>query len=145
MAYTLGFSPCPNDTFIFDAMVNGLIDIGGLEFEPIMQDVETLNQLSLEGRMDITKLSYAVLPQVQEHYILLNSGSALGKGCGPLLIGKDKEYPTIEDQSVAIPGQHTTAHLLFTMAYPNARKKIFIRLAAIRYHSNQHDIIPAGY
>ena len=84
MKLTLGFSPCPNDTFIFDALVNNKIDTGGLSFDVILEDVETLNQWALQDKLDITKLSYGVLPLVLEEYIVLNSGSALGTGVGPL-------------------------------------------------------------
>ncbi len=132
MKLSLGFSPCPNDTFIFDALVNDKIDTGGLSFAVILEDVETLNQWALKGKLDVTKLSYGVLPLVLDKYILLNSGSALGKGVGPILIqkssrlGRDK-IQNIEDIPIAIPGEHTTAHLLFSLAYPNAKNKIFIR------------------
>ena len=91
MKLSIGFSPCPNDTFIFDALVNGKIDTKGYEFEPLLEDVETLNEWALQGRLDITKLSFAAFFQVIEHYILLPVGSALGKGVGPLLITKDHE------------------------------------------------------
>src|SRR6185503_12181444 len=88
MKLTLGYSPCPNDTFIFDALVNKKIDSEGLEFDAVLKDVETLNQWSFEGRLDITKLSYPAFFQNLDNYILLNSGAALGKGVGPLLISK---------------------------------------------------------
>src|ERR1700712_4331024 len=86
MKLTLGFSPCPNDTFIFDALVNNKIDTEGLTFETVLEDVQTLNNWAIEGKLDITKLSYGVLPLVLDKYIVLNSGSALGNGVGPLLI-----------------------------------------------------------
>jgi len=125
---SLGFSPCPNDTFIFDALVNGKTDKEGLEFEPVLEDVETLNKWALEGRLDITKLSYGVLPLVLDKYILLNSGSALGRGVGPLLISKEEiGLLSVEENRVAIPGEHTTAHLLFSLAFPNAKQKVFLR------------------
>ena len=89
MKLTLGFSPCPNDTFIFDALVNNKIDTGSLSFDVILEDVETLNKWALEEKLDITKLSYGVLPLVLDSYIVLNSGSALGSGVGPLLIKND--------------------------------------------------------
>lgn len=131
---SLGFSPCPNDTFIFDALVNHKIDTGGLEFDVVLDDVETLNRWVIEGRLDITKLSFGVLPQVLDKYILLNSGSALGKGVGPLLI-RNKEVQIRNEEVVAypiaIPGEHTTAHLLFSLAYPDAKKKLFMRYDAI--------------
>jgi 1,4-dihydroxy-6-naphthoate synthase len=128
MTFTLGFSPCPNDTFIFDALVNNKIDTEGLSFDVVLEDVETLNQWALEGKLDITKLSYGVLPLVLDNYILLNSGSALGNGVGPLLISnKEQGTGNVEGSTIAIPGEHTTAHLLFSLAYPNAKNKVFIR------------------
>ena len=90
MKFTLGFSPCPNDTFIFDALVNGKIDPGGIEFDVVLEDVETLNQWALMGKLDITKLSFPAFFQSLDNYILLNSGSALGKGVGPLLISNEE-------------------------------------------------------
>ncbi|MGB5006546.1 MAG: 1,4-dihydroxy-6-naphthoate synthase [Ferruginibacter sp.] len=128
MHVTLGFSPCPNDTFIFDALVNHKIDTGGLTFDVILDDVQTLNQWALEGRLDITKISYGVLPRVLDNYLLLNSGSALGSGVGPLLIKNEiLKFKNVEDLLIAIPGEHTTAHLLFSLAYPDAKNKIFLR------------------
>ncbi|MBL0357988.1 MAG: 1,4-dihydroxy-6-naphthoate synthase [Chitinophagaceae bacterium] len=128
MKLTLGFSPCPNDTFIFDALVNNKIDGEGIEFDVVLEDVQTLNKWALEGKLDITKLSYAVLPLVLEKYVLLNSGSALGRGVGPLLIENGKwKINNVEDCLVAIPGENTTAHLLFSLAFPNATNKVFLR------------------
>lgn len=124
----IGFSPCPNDTFIFDALVNNRIDTGNLQFEPILEDVQTLNLWALEGKLSITKLSYGVLPLVLDNYNLLNSGSALGRGVGPLLITKeDILQSNIEEMQIAIPGENTTAHLLFSSAYPDAKNKVFLR------------------
>lgn len=128
MKCSLGFSPCPNDTFIFDALVNRKIDSGDLSFDVVIEDVQTLNEWAIAGKLDITKLSYGVLPLVLEQYILLNSGSALGRGVGPLLItNKDQGMMNVEDNVIAIPGEHTTAHLLFSLAYPHAKKKVFLR------------------
>lgn len=128
MKLSLGFSPCPNDTFIFDALVNNKIDTEGLSLDVVMEDVETLNQWALKGKLDITKLSYAVLPLVLDNYIVLNSGSALGTGVGPLLIRNlELGNRKAEDFTIAIPGEHTTAHLLFSLAYPDAKNKIFLR------------------
>ncbi len=128
MKLTLGFSPCPNDTFIFDALVNNKIDTEGIGFEVILEDVQTLNQWALEGKLAVTKLSYGVLPLVLDKYIVLNSGSALGKGVGPLLItNAEPGMKEVEDCIIAIPGENTTAHLLFSMAYPNAKNKVFLR------------------
>jgi 1,4-dihydroxy-6-naphthoate synthase len=128
MKLTLGFSPCPNDTFIFDALVNNKIDTEDLSFEVLLEDVQTLNQWALEGKLAITKLSYGVLPLVLDKYIVLNSGSALGKGVGPLLISNSPaSKQEVEQQLIAIPGENTTAHLLFSLAFPNAKNKVFLR------------------
>ncbi len=125
---TLGFSPCPNDTFIFDALVNNKISTAGLSFDVILEDVETLNQWAIQGKLDITKMSYGVLPLVMKNYFILNSGSALGRGVGPVLIRNEAiEIINMENQVIAIPGEHTTAHLLFSLACPNAKNKIFLR------------------
>lgn len=134
MKLTLGYSPCPNDTFIFDALVNHKIDAEGLEFEVQLEDVQTLNEWALMGKLDISKISYGVFPQVLDSYIVLSSGGALGKGVGPLVISKseisDKEL-NIDKQVVAIPGENTTAHLLFSLAYPNALNKKFMVFSSI--------------
>ena len=126
MKLSLGFSPCPNDTFIFDALVNHKIDTEGFDFDVRLEDVQTLNEWALQGKLDFSKISYGVLPLVLNEYIVLNSGGALGKGVGPLLITKYEAVSTnIDDQTIAIPGENTTAHLLFSLAYPAAKNKIF--------------------
>lgn len=128
MKLTLGFSPCPNDTFIFDALVNGKIDTEGLSFDTVLDDVQTLNEWAMQGRLSVTKLSYGVLPLVLNKYALLDSGSALGKGVGPLLIASAAlQNAPVEEQLIAIPGKNTTAHLLFSMKYPDAKNKVFLR------------------
>ncbi len=132
MTLTLGFSPCPNDTFIFDALVNNKIDTHGIDFDVRLEDVETLNQLALKNTLDITKISYGVLPLLLENYLVLNSGSALGTGVGPLLISKQKiAEGEIENCTIAIPGENTTAHMLFTIAFPKAKNKRFLRFNEI--------------
>jgi len=131
---SLGFSPCPNDTFIFDALVNNKIDTEGLEFNVYLEDVETLNKWALEGKLDITKLSFPAFFRSMENYLLLNTGSALGKGVGPLLISDSpNEFSTedINQSSIALPGLHTTANLLFSFAYPDAIDKTFILFSEI--------------
>jgi 1,4-dihydroxy-6-naphthoate synthase len=128
MDFTLGFSPCPNDTFIFDALVNKKIDTGDFQFTVRLEDVETLNELAKNNVLDFTKISYGVLPLVAGNYQVLNSGSALGKGVGPLLISKETvDFKDVENYTIAIPGENTTAHLLFSLAFPNAKKKVFKR------------------
>jgi len=125
---TLGFSPCPNDTFIFDALVNKKIDTEGIEFDVALEDVQTLNEWAIANKIDISKISYGVLPLVLNNYTVLDSGGALGKGVGPLLVTKTKEnVENINSKTVAIPGRNTTAHLLFSFAFPNALQKQFMR------------------
>lgn len=128
MKLTLGFSPCPNDTYIFDALVNNKIDTKGLSFDVVMEDVQTLNEMSIAGKLDVTKISFGSLPLILENYILLNSGSALGKGVGPLLISPFAiPDPAVRQCVIAIPGRHTTAHVLFSLAFPEATNKVFLR------------------
>lgn len=116
---SLGYSPCPNDTFIFDAMVHHRIDTEGLEFEVQMGDVEELNQKAFAGELDVTKLSYHAFLHLIEDYAVLESGSALGNHCGPLLICKPgMENKALDEAHVAIPGKYTTAHFLLRYAYP---------------------------
>ncbi|MFY0252348.1 1,4-dihydroxy-6-naphthoate synthase [Chitinophaga sp. 30R24] len=124
MHLSLGFSPCPNDTFIFDALVNNKIDTKDFTFDTHLEDVETLNNWALQGKLAVTKLSFAVYLKVKDQYELLNSGSALGRGCGPLLIAK-KDIPLdeIKNLTIAIPGENTTANLLFSIAFPEAKNK----------------------
>lgn len=133
----IGFSPCPNDTFIFDALVNHKIDTKGYEFNLHLEDVQTLNEWALKGKLPISKISYGVWPLVKNNYQLLKAGGALGKGVGPMLIYKkksdlisqndlDNDKPNAEFMSVAIPGINTTAHLLFSLAFPNVKNKKFL-------------------
>ena len=129
MKLSLCFSPCPNDTFIFDAMVHQKIDTEGLEFDVRLEDVETLNRLVLSGQPDISKISYGLLPLVIPDYRVLNAGSALGRGVGPLLIAAEElsdDDTELQGKTVVLPGMHTTAHMLFSLAYPQAKKKIFL-------------------
>ena len=126
MKLTIGYSPCPNDCFIFDALIHGKIDNEGLQFEVLLEDVETLNKKALQGELDVTKLSYHAYAYGLENYILLRSGSALGFNCGPLLIQDARR--TMKDlnsnSKIAIPGKLTTANLLLSIAYPNLTNKV---------------------
>jgi len=132
MKLTLGFSPCPNDTFIFDAMVNGLIDTKGITFDYVLEDVETLNRWADEGKLDITKLSYNAFLHTVDKYALLHSGSALGKGVGPLLIAKEQlNLDNIANYKIAIPGINTTANLLLSLAFPKAKQKTEVLFSEI--------------
>ena len=126
MQLSLGFSPCPNDTFIFDALVNKKIDTEGLAFDVHLEDVQTLNNWAKSDRLNISKISYGVLPLITKNYVVLDSGGALGKGVGPLLITNDElRNNSIDESTIAIPGENTTAHFLFSLAYPNAKNKQF--------------------
>lgn len=124
MKLTLGFSPCPNDTFIFEAMVHGRIDTEGLEFDWFLADVEELNRRAIEGRVDITKMSYHAYARAAARYLILDAGSALGRGNGPLVISSRTLRPDeLDDALIAIPGLYTTANLLFSIFWPAASRK----------------------
>src|SRR5471030_566140 len=131
MKLTLGFSPCPNDTFIFDALIHHKIDTEGLEFDVFYDDVETLNQKAFRGELDITKLSYHAFAYIVDKYALLDAGSALGFGVGPMLIckGDPKVLESrIKSQEssvrIGIPGKYTTANFLLGLAFPQATNKV---------------------
>jgi len=119
----IGFSPCPNDTFIFDALIHGKIDAEGLDFDLHMADVEELNQMAFRGELDITKLSYHAFLQVLDEYIMMDSGSALGNNCGPLLIKNSGAENPASDDLIAIPGKYTTANFLLNYAFPELQNK----------------------
>ncbi len=136
MKLTLGFSPCPNDTFIFDALIHHKIDTKGLEFTVEYHDVETLNQKAFQGELDITKLSYHAFAYVLDKYALLDAGSALGFGVGPLLITKNEDLAErlsqyagaflpqeLQKLRIGIPGKYTTANFLLSLAYPLLQNK----------------------
>lgn len=139
MKLTLGFSPCPNDTFIFDALIHHKIDTEGLEFDVQYHDVETLNQKAFRGELDVTKLSYHAFAYAAKDYELLDAGSALGTGVGPLLIAKDPERVdrlkrVLENEEglreqesklkIGIPGKYTTANFLLGLAFPALQNKV---------------------
>ena len=116
MRLSLGFSPCPNDTFIFDALVHGAVEAGGLEFDVRMDDVETLNARVARGELDVSKVSYGAMPFMLDDYVLLRSGGALGRGCGPLVVAReDRDLAAVR---IAIPGRLTTANLLLRLWNP---------------------------
>jgi 1,4-dihydroxy-6-naphthoate synthase len=124
MRLSLGFSPCPNDTFIFDAMVHGRIDTEGLEFDYFLTDVEELNLSAIKADIDITKVSYHAYAYIAENYLILDAGSALGHRNGPLLISKRRiGIDELSKLKIAIPGKYTTANLLFSIAWPEVINK----------------------
>lgn len=135
MKLKVHISTCPNDTFMFDALLHHRIDTGGLEFDTRLADIEELNSLALEGVADVTKCSYAVVPEITDQYQTLNSGSALGRGNGPLLVSREPlDKNRLKGLTVAIPGEHTTANLLLKNLFPEITDKRIMLFS---------DIIPA--
>jgi 1,4-dihydroxy-6-naphthoate synthase len=144
----LGFSPCPNDTFIFDALVNKKINTAPFDFNYVLEDVETLNQWAFEGKLPVTKLSYNTFLKVTDKYRLLDSGSALGSGVGPLLVSTAKIpeqhllSSAVQAARIAIPGKNTTANLLLSLAFPEAQNKTEVLFSEIeeRVLSGEFDL-----
>lgn len=129
---SLGFSPCPNDTYIFYALVHNLVPLGDIAFAaPCLEDVETLNAWALQGRLDVTKLSFHALGHVPDHYVMLSSGAALGRGCGPLLVTRPGNDFDPARARIAIPGTHTTAALLLRLYAPAATDHLVMRFEQI--------------
>ena len=123
---TFGYSPCPNDTFMFNAIAGGDVRVAGFRIKPILHDVETLNEWALAGRLDLTKLSFYAWLKAKDRYRLLSSGAALGFGCGPVLIARTAlSRPDIRHCRVVLPGRWTTAHLLFRLWAPDAGQRMF--------------------
>ncbi|MEN8232955.1 MAG: 1,4-dihydroxy-6-naphthoate synthase [Thermodesulfobacteriota bacterium] len=130
---SIGFSPCPNDTYIFCGLVKGYIPHTGWSLQPErLEDVETLNEWALQGRLDITKLSFHAFGHVLEDYVLLKAGGALGRGCGPLLVASQKVEPTdIAKMTVAVPGKYTTAAMLLKLYKPEWQNIVMMRFDEI--------------
>ncbi len=146
MELTLGFSPCPNDCFMFDAIVNRRIDLEGLQLSVRMADVEALNKAAFAREIDVTKLSYHAYAYCAASYVLLDAGSALGRGCGPLLISKRtiaSEDVAAGNLSIAIPGKYTTANFLLGLAFPAARNKTELVFSSIE-PALQDELYDAG-
>ena len=134
MRLSLGFSPCPNDCFIFDALIHRRIDVEGLEFDVHLADVEALNREAFAGEADVTKLSFHAYAHCTDTYVLLDAGSALGRGCGPLLIARraiDADEVAAGALRIAIPGAYTTANFLLGLAFPKATNKTEVVFSAI--------------
>ncbi len=126
MKLTLAFSPCPNDCFMFDAVVNRRIDLEGLEFDVRLGDVEALNKAAFAREVDVTKLSYHAYAYCAGDYVLLDAGSALGRSCGPLLVSKRPITPEEVASGalrIAVPGKYTTANFLLGLAFPGAQDR----------------------
>ncbi len=124
-------SPCPNDTFIFFGLLNGKVD-PGVDMDPVVEDVEELNSLVLEGALHVSKVSFHLYSRVVRDYVLLDSGAALGRGCGPLLVAREPlDSMEIEKGTIAIPGMHTTAALLLRLFVPGASRLVPMNFASI--------------
>ena len=141
---SIGFSPCPNDTYIFYALVHGLIPLQNISFaEPVLADVEQLNRWAMLGSLDVTKLSFHALGHVLNDYVMLSSGAALGRGCGPLLVSREKAFMPGSRSRIAIPGAYTTAALLFALFAPQVRETVVMRFDEIM-ESVQKGEVDAG-
>jgi 1,4-dihydroxy-6-naphthoate synthase len=124
---SLGYSPCPNDTFIFYALIHGRIDTGGIRFDEVLEDVETLNQMARQSRLDITKASFHAFGHLRQDYCLLRSGGALGKGCGPLVVARgETDMRALRKKTIAVPGRLTTAFLLLQTFDPSFGDNIIV-------------------
>jgi 1,4-dihydroxy-6-naphthoate synthase len=120
---TFGYSPCPNDTFMFNAIADGSVKVDGCRLTPALHDVETLNEMAMQSALDVSKLSFYAWLKVKEHYRLLSSGAAMGFGCGPVLIARRAlTKGDIPGCRVILPGRWTTANLLFRLWAPEARQ-----------------------
>ena len=129
---TLGFSPCPNDTYIFNALVHNLIPSQLVSFAPpLLEDVETLNHLALAAKLDVTKLSFHAMGHVLDDYVMLSSGAALGRGCGPLLVTRPGFSQDLEHITIGIPGAYTTAAMLLRLYAPKALNLKIMRFEEI--------------
>ncbi|HOP41388.1 MAG TPA: 1,4-dihydroxy-6-naphthoate synthase [Geobacteraceae bacterium] len=132
---SLGFSPCPNDTFLFYPLLHGRITSETFRFAERLEDVETLNHLALEGTLDVCKVSYHAFAYIREQYVLLRSGGAMGKGCGPLLVSKTADNPQdLKGKTIAVPGRYTTAFLLLRLFDPTLTNLVVLPF---------HEIVPA--
>lgn len=129
---TLGFSPCPNDTYIFYGLVHNRIPLRGISFAPpLLEDVETLNSWAMQGRLDVTKLSFHALGHVVDDYVMLSAGAALGRGCGPLLVSRSGSFPDPGAARVAVPGRYTTAAMLLKLFAPQVANQVVMRFEEI--------------
>jgi 1,4-dihydroxy-6-naphthoate synthase len=141
---SLGYSPCPNDTFIFYALVHKRIPFEGFSLREQLEDVETLNRMAFEGRLDITKISFHAYAYLRDQYTLLRSGGALGKGCGPLLVARQGHTSIdLTNQRIAIPGEFTTAFLLLRLYDPRVQNIIVLPFHQI-LHAVQHGMAEVG-
>ena len=134
MTYTLAYSPCPNDTYIFGALTNGLLD-GAPEVRAHLADIEELNEAAARGEFALTKVSYGAIPFLMDRYRILSSGGAIGRGCGPLLVARPAQSPPLFSEfarkRIAIPGERTTAFMLLQLALGTRPKSVQMRFDQI--------------
>ncbi|MFZ0575818.1 MAG: 1,4-dihydroxy-6-naphthoate synthase [Candidatus Cybelea sp.] len=132
--YTLAYSPCPNDTYIFGALTNGLLD-GAPEVRAHLADIEELNNAAANSQFELTKVSYGAIPFLMDRYRILPSGGALGRGCGPLLVARPAGSPQLFSdfarKRIAIPGERTTAFMLLQLALGSRPKSVVMRFDRI--------------
>ncbi len=141
---SIGYSPCPNDTYIFYALMHGHIPLQQLSFsDPVLADVEQLNSWAMESRLDVTKLSFHALGHVLSDYVMLSAGAALGRGCGPLLVAKEKGFVPDRRSKIAIPGRYTTAALLLALYAPKVTETVVLRFDRIM-DAVQHGEVDGG-
>jgi len=143
---SIGFSPCPNDTFIFYALVHQQVPLAQATLlPPHLEDVESLNRLALQGKLDVSKLSFHALGHVLDKYVMLNSGAALGRGCGPLLIARPEQKSSLTRSRIAIPGELTTAAMLLRLYAPEADDFVIMRfdeiMAAVKNKQVDYGVI----
>jgi 1,4-dihydroxy-6-naphthoate synthase len=134
MAYTLAYSPCPNDTYIFGALTNGLLD-GAPQVNVHLADIEELNNAAARAQFELTKVSYGAIPFLMNRYRILPAGGALGRGCGPLLVarpaGAPEHFSDFARKRIAIPGERTTAYMLLQLALGTRPKTVQMRFDRI--------------
>jgi 1,4-dihydroxy-6-naphthoate synthase len=128
---SIGYSPCPNDTYIFYALAHGLINTPLVLAEPLLADVEELNRRAMREDLDVTKLSFHALGHLLDHYVLLSAGAALGRGCGPLLVSRDQDFVPHRGARIAIPGKYTTAALLLGLYLSGGAQTVVMRFDRI--------------
>lgn len=124
----VGYSPCPNDTFIFHALVTGRVPVEGVSWRPVLDDVETLNRWAFERRLPVTKISFHAFGRLRDAYVLLRSGAALGRGCGPLVVARGDGPRNLEGRRIAVPGRWTSATLLLRLFEPGIDERDIVEM-----------------
>ncbi len=140
---SLGYSPCPNDTYIFYGLVHNKIE-GAPPFKEVLEDIETLNTMATNNQLDMTKISFHALGHLRDRYCLLHSGGALGRGCGPMVIAREPMSPEdLQHKKIAIPGKLTTAALLLRLFNPQIQNLVVLPFHEIM-SATQNGEVDAG-